>query len=121
MQTLYLDITLQAGQVLELAGMPAELAIYPISGELEIDGSQLAPHSMALLDSGDSGNVPLLRACTEAHFVVIGGEALDGPRFISWNFVASSKERIAQAAEDWRAQRMGQVPGETEWIPLPAR
>ncbi|WP_046684698.1 pirin-like C-terminal cupin domain-containing protein, partial [Janthinobacterium sp. KBS0711] len=40
-------------------------------------------------------------------------------RFLFWNFVSSSKERLSQAADDWTAQRMGSVPGETEFIPLP--
>ena len=47
-----------------------------------------------------------------------GGEPL-GPRFIWWNFVSSSKQRIEQAKVDWREGRMGAVPGETEFIPLP--
>jgi hypothetical protein len=51
--------------------------------------------------------------------VVIGGESLDGPRFITWNFVSSRRERILEAGADWSAQRMGHVPGETEFIPLP--
>ncbi len=118
MQTLYLDVVLQAGQTLRLTDLPAEAAIYPISGELEIDGVMLALQTMALLDTGST---PLLHTTSKAQFVVIGGEPLDGPRFLSWNFVSSSKERIAQAAEDWKEQRMGQVPGETEWIPLPQR
>ena len=56
-----------------------------------------------------------------------GGDALDGPRFLDWNFVASSKERLAKAAADWRASIAGgftgtwftQPPHETAWIPLP--
>ncbi len=118
MQTLYLDIELQAGQELGLTDLPAEVAIYPISGELAIDGVKLALHTMALLEHDAATTIS---ATSAAHFVVIGGEPLVGHRFISWNFVSSSKERIAQAAEDWRAQRMGQVPGEIEWIPLPER
>ncbi|WP_317203802.1 pirin family protein [Janthinobacterium sp.] len=117
MPTLYLDIALPAGRTLALADLPAEAAIYPISGELEVDGAALALHTMALLDTGSA---PLLRANGAAHFVVIGGAALDGPRYIYWNFVSSSKERLRRAADDWSAQRMGRVPGETEWIPLPA-
>ena len=54
-----------------------------------------------------------------AHFVLIGGEPLDGQRHIWWNFVSSRKERIEQAKADWLARRMGDIPGETEWIPLP--
>ncbi|EEF26504.1 conserved hypothetical protein [Ricinus communis] len=50
-----------------------------------------------------------------------GGEALDGHRFMYWNFVSSRKERISQAAEDWEAQRFAKVPGETDWIPLPPK
>jgi hypothetical protein len=50
---------------------------------------------------------------------VLGGAPLDGPRFMEWNFVSSSKERIDTAKLAWSEQRMGHVPGETEWIPLP--
>ena len=56
---------------------------------------------------------------TGPHVMVVGGAPLDGPRFITWNFVSSRRERILQAGADWQAQRMGQVPGETEFIPLP--
>ncbi|NRR29742.1 pirin family protein [Oxalobacteraceae bacterium] len=116
--TLYLDVSLQAGQEISLAGLPEEAAIYPVGGALEIDGVALAPQTMALLDTSAT---PRVRASTAAQFVVIGGAPLDGHRFISWNFVSSSKERIVQAGEDWTAQRMGQVPGETEFIPLPLK
>ena len=115
-QTLYLDVALPAGQELLLPGLPAEAAIYPISGELEIDGVTLALHTMALLDSASA---PLLCASTQARFVVIGGEPLDGPRFIFWNFVSSSKQRIARAADDWAGQRYPGIAGETEWMPSP--
>lgn len=117
-QTLYLDVSLQADQEIGLAGLPAEAAIYPISGALEVDGVPLAMQTLALLATTTSQRV---RATSAAQFVVIGGEPLDGHRFMSWNFVSSRKERIVQAGEDWTAQRMGQVPGETEFIPLPAR
>jgi hypothetical protein len=118
MQTLYLDVVLQAGQELRLSDLPPEVAIYPISGELEIDGDKLELHTMALLAADSAA---LVRASSTAQFVVIGGEPLDGPRYIWWNFVSSSKQRLAQAGDDWEAQRMGQVPGETEFIPLPER
>ena len=117
-QTLYLDVTLKAGHELALSGLPAEAAIYPISGELHIDGAALALHSMALLDTAGA---QLIKADADAQFVVIGGEPLDGHRYMSWNFVSSSKERIVKASEDWEAQRFEKVPGETEFIPLPAK
>jgi redox-sensitive bicupin YhaK (pirin superfamily) len=117
-QTLYLDVALKAGAELALNQLPAEAAIYPISGELEVDGAPLALHNMALLNTADTRTV---KAGSDARFVVIGGEALDGHRYMSWNFVSSSKERIVQAGEDWEALRFPQVPGETERIPLPPR
>ena len=117
-QTLYLDVALKAGHELALNNLPAEAAIYPISGDLEIDGAPLALHSMALLNTSGT---QLVKAGSDAHFVVIGGEPLDGHRFMSWNFVSSSKERILQASEDWEAQRFPKVPGETEFIPLPKK
>jgi len=117
-QTLYLDVALKAGAELALNELPAEAAIYPISGELEVDGAPLELHNMALLNTADTRTV---KAGSDARFVVIGGEALDGHRYMSWNFVSSSKERIVQAGEDWEALRFPQVPGETERIPLPPR
>ena len=117
-RTLYLDVILKAGQELALSGLPEEAAIYPIDGDLEIDGTPLEKNNMALLDTGSTQRV---KATSEAHFVVIGGEPLEGRRFMSWNFVSSSKERIVKAGEDWEAQRFDKVPGETEWIPLPVK
>jgi redox-sensitive bicupin YhaK (pirin superfamily) len=117
-QTLYLDVKLKAGHELSLSDLPKEAAIYPVSGDLEIDGAPLALNNMALLDTSGT---QLVKAASEAHFVLIGGEPLDGHRYMSWNFVSSSKERIVKAGEDWEAQRFDKVPGETEWIPLPAK
>lgn len=117
-RTLYLDVMLKAGQELALSGLPEEAAIYPVAGDLEIDGTALEKNNMALIDTGGT---QLVKAASDAHFVVIGGEPLDGRRFMSWNFVSSSKERIVKAGEDWEAQRFDKVPGETEWIPLPVK
>ena len=115
-ETLYLDVRLDAGAMLELGDLPQEAAIYPVAGTLTLDGEALAPHTMAVFDSGSA-----VRVATEdgARFVVIGGAPLDGHRFLFWNFVSSRKERLLQAADDWEQQRFDKVPGETEWIPLP--
>jgi redox-sensitive bicupin YhaK (pirin superfamily) len=117
-QTLYLDVSLKAGQQLGLSGLPAEAALYPVSGSVDIDGAPVPQNTMALLDTSKSQRV---NAGTDAQFVIIGGEPLDGHRFLFWNFVSSSKERLVKAADDWEAQRFDQVPGETEFIPLPKR
>ena len=65
-------------------------------------------------------NAPRLAAPRGGRVVLVGGEPL-GHRFLSWNFVATSREKIRAAEDDWRAQRFAAIPGETEFIPLPER
>ena len=115
-ETLYLDISLAPGQSIALAGLPEEAAVYPVEGDVAVDGEALAPHTMAYLTPGGGARVS---SAGGAKFVVVGGAPLDGPRYLFWNFVSSSKERLAQAAADWEAQRFDPVPGETDFIPLP--
>ncbi len=69
----------------------------------------------------DPGSPAVLRARTPLKAMLFGGEPLDGPRHLWWNFVSSSKERIEQAKQDWRAGAFGRVPGEDSVIPLPDR
>ncbi|HET7835648.1 pirin family protein [Variovorax sp. J31P207] len=115
-QTVYLDVALPAGGRFELPALARELAVYPVDGDITLDGEPVAQHQMAMLAEGQGG---VLAAQGAVRLVVIGGEPLDGPRFITWNFVSSRRERILEAGADWAAQRMGHVPGETEFIPLP--
>jgi len=61
-----------------------------------------------------------VRAANDAHVIVVGGAAMDGPRHIWWNFVSSRKERIEAAKAEWKAGRFDTVPGDAaEFIPLP--
>lgn len=117
-KTLYLDVTLAAGATLELPALAEELALYAVDGDLTVDGEPVAAHTLATLTPGAAVQVG---SSVPARWVVIGGDALDAHRFIWWNFVASRKERIVQASDDWAAQKMGRVAGETEFIPLPER
>ncbi|HEY3049653.1 MAG TPA: pirin family protein [Polaromonas sp.] len=117
-KTLYLDVTLAAGATLALPALADELAVYAVDGDLTVDGELVAAHTLAILTPGVSAQVS---SSGSTRWVVIGGDALDAHRFIWWNFVSSRKERIVQASDDWEAQRMGQVEGDTEFIPLPAR
>ena len=60
-----------------------------------------------------------VRATRPARLMRLGGAALEGPRYIWWNFVSSRRERIEQAKEAWNTGKFAPVPGETEFIPLP--
>ena len=119
MPTLYLDVQLPAGGVFELPPLYEERAVYAVDQALQVGASALAARQMAVLVPGET--VRITAGAQAARLVVIGGAPLDGPRHMWWNFVSSRKERILQAAEDWEAQRMGQVSGETEFIPLPEK
>lgn len=95
-----------------------ERAVYCAAGEIEVDGTMLAAGQMAVLDGTSGGAV---RAHRPSQVMVLGGEPL-GERYLLWNFVSSSKERLEQAAEDWRQQRMTLPAGDDqEYIPLPAK
>ncbi len=115
-RTLYLDVALPDGARLALPALEAQQAVYVVEGALQVDGEAVAAQRMALLTSGETS---WLVAQGDTRLVVIGGEPLDGRRLIWWNFVSSRKERILEAAAAWKAQTLGQVPGETEFIPLP--
>jgi redox-sensitive bicupin YhaK (pirin superfamily) len=116
--TLYLDVQMLPGAALDLPPLAQEMAVYVVAGDVAVDGTLLPLHTLAVLQPDQAAQ---LTAASAARLVVVGGDALDGHRFMSWNFVSSRKERIAQAEADWAAQRMGQVPGETEFIPLPSK
>jgi redox-sensitive bicupin YhaK (pirin superfamily) len=89
-----------------------------VHGALQVDGVALAEREMAVLPAGQGARVA---AVQEARLAVIGGDPLDAPRHLWWNFVSSSKERIEQAKQDWLDGRFGKVPGDDEFIPLPER
>jgi redox-sensitive bicupin YhaK (pirin superfamily) len=115
-RTIYFDVKLAPGAQLELPDLAAELAAYPVAGDLVCAGQAIGTGSLAVLEPQELR----LRSEGGARFVLIGGDALDGPRYMWWNFVSSRRERIGQAGEDWAAQRMGRIPGEHDFIPLPS-
>jgi redox-sensitive bicupin YhaK (pirin superfamily) len=116
----FAHVTLAAGSSVQLDWGVEQCALYAPEGPIVIDGTPVAAQTMAVMTS----RAPPVIACDRATtLVVIGGSALDGERHINWNFVASSRERISAARESWTTYPNGQfpqVPGESEWIPLPA-
>lgn len=115
--TLFADARLTAGTTLPLDAEHEERAVYVIAGKIDIGGEQHEAERLLVLRPGDRIAV---HAISDAHIVVVGGAAMDGPRHIWWNFVSSRKERIDAAKADWKAGRFGLVPGDTvEFIPLP--
>jgi redox-sensitive bicupin YhaK (pirin superfamily) len=118
-ETIFADVVLKAGSMLPLDAGHEERAIYLIDGEIDIAGDQFAPGQLLVFKPGDRVTITATRDC---HLVIAGGEPMDGPRHIWWNFVSSRKERIEQAKADWKAGHFNKVPGdEIEFIPLPEK
>lgn len=113
----YADARLAAGAALPVDPAYSERAIYVLTGEIDVEGEAFGPGGLMLLRRGAAVTV---RAVSPTRLVVIGGEPLEGPRHIWWNFVSSSRERIEQAKHDWRAGRFDKVVNDAEeFIPLP--
>ncbi|MBI1405768.1 MAG: hypothetical protein GC145_06540 [Caulobacter sp.] len=112
----YVHWELAAGATAALPAEYPERAAYVARGSVEIDGQTIGVGQMAVFKPGDTVAVKALEAST---VMLLGGEPV-GPRFIDWNFVSSSKERIDQARADWKAGRM-KLPDldHDEFIPLP--
>jgi hypothetical protein len=113
---LYAEVVLEAGASAPLDPGHEERAIYLVEGEIEIAGETFEGARLLIFRPGDRITV---RAKTRSRVMFLGGTAMEGPRYIWWNFVSSRRERIEQAKEDWKSGRFAPVPGETEFIPLP--
>src|SRR5690554_1037005 len=111
----YAYFDMAPGAVAEIPGEHNERAIYIATGSVELNGTRYEGGRMLVLGATASS----VRALEHSAVMVLGGEPV-GERFIYWNFVSSSKDRLAQAAEDWKAGRMKLPDADNEeFIPLP--
>jgi redox-sensitive bicupin YhaK (pirin superfamily) len=115
----YADITLVAGARLPVPVEHRERAAYVVEGAVKLVPDGGVFEAGQLLVFKPRAEILLESKASASRLMLLGGEPLDGPRHIWWNFVSSSKERIEQAKEDWREGRFAAVPEETEFIPLP--
>ena len=115
--TIYADIRLAAGAAMPVDPEADERAVYLSEGEASLDGLSLQPQTLYVLRPGTRAT---LRSARGGRIMLCGGEPLDGPRHVWWNFVSSSRDRIRQAREDWKAGRFALPPDDSqEWIPIP--
>jgi hypothetical protein len=112
----YVHCALQDGARAELPQGYSERAAYVAAGSVEADGRRFAAGRMLVFAKGGDASVT---SVGPSIVMLLGGEPV-GERFIEWNFVSSSQERIEQAKADWRAGRM-KLPcmDDQEFIPLP--
>jgi len=112
----YTEVTANEGTSVPLDPDHEERAIYVVDGEIEIAGERYQGPRLLIFRPGDRITV---KALSPTRMMFLGGDALEGPRHVWWNFVSSSKERIEQAKQEWKAGRFARVPDEHEFIPLP--
>ena len=118
-ETFNVAVDLQPEAELDIAAEATQRALYVLEGDAQLDGSDIPDKQLVLLDPGTRHR---LRAKTALKAMLFGGEPLDAPRHMWWNFVSSSKERIEQARHDWDSGAFGLIPGDdVERIPLPER
>ena len=114
----YADVQMTAGSVLPLPADHEERGIYVAEGEIAIADQSFAAVRLLVFRPGDAISV---RAQSDSRIMLLGGEPMDGPRHIWWNFVSSSKDKIEAAKDDWKRGRFAIVPGdEKDFIPLPS-
>ncbi|MBT0782347.1 pirin family protein [Paracoccus sp. pheM1] len=122
-ETFYADVVLAAGASLPLPDDHEDRGVYVVEGSIRVAGQSFEAGRMMVFRPGD--HISLKAGEAGARLMVLGGETMNGPRYISWNFVASSQERIDAAKEawaqgDWEHGRFRLPPGdESEFIPLP--
>jgi redox-sensitive bicupin YhaK (pirin superfamily) len=113
---IYIAVEMEAGASFVLPDAYAERGVYPLTGDVSINEGVLPAGQMAVLNQSEPVT---LQALSPARLMLLGGEPMDGERFLWWNFVASDRAFIEEAKERWRNGGFDAVPGETEFIPLP--
>jgi redox-sensitive bicupin YhaK (pirin superfamily) len=115
--TVYAAIVMPPGSSLQLQSEADERALYPLDGDVSVDGVALDPQHLVLLAPGHR---PVLKSKEGARLMLCGGAPMDGERHVWWNFVSSSRDRINEAKRAWKAGEFDLPPGDDEeFIPLP--
>lgn len=113
----YVEIQLAAGAHVPVDPTHEDRALFTLEGEVEVDGTAFPAGQMLVIRRGIATSV---RARTPARLMLVGGEPLEGPRYIWWNFVSSSLERLDMAKAAWREGRFDLIPMDhDEFIPAP--
>lgn len=115
--TIYADIELAPGGSLPVEAQADERAVMLVGGHADLDGQTLELFTLYVLKPGIEAR---LSSASGGRLMLMGGQAFSTRRYVFWNFVSSSRDRINQAKEDWKALRFPLVPGDDmEFIPLP--
>ncbi len=118
-ETIYAEIDLGPAGAVPIEAGADERSVMLVGGEASLDGQPLELYALVVLKPGEPMTLTSERG---GKIMLLGGEAFTTHRYVYWNFVSSSRERIEQAKEDWVARRFPLIPGDAEeFIPLPER
>jgi hypothetical protein len=123
-ETFYADVTLEAGRRLPMPDDHEDRGIYIVEGSISVAGQEFEASQMMVFRPGD--RITIAAGDQGAWLMILSGATFPGPRYIWWNFVASSQERIEEAKAEWRAENWGKgrfdlpIDDRDEHIPLPA-
>ncbi|MDQ7968894.1 MAG: pirin family protein [Oxalicibacterium faecigallinarum] len=115
----YVDVRLEPGARLDMPADYPEQAVYVVEGALDLGRDGIFEAGQLLVLKPDTAVTLRGGGFAPTRLMLLGGEPMDGARYLMWNFVSSSPDRLEQAKEDWREQRFARVPGESEFIPMP--
>ncbi len=115
--TIYADILIGPGGSIPIDSEADERSVMLVGGQAELDGQPLDLFALYILRPGHRARIS---SANGGRLMLMGGQAFSSPRYVFWNFVSSSRDRINQAKEDWKALRFPLIPGDDkEFIPLP--
>ena len=115
--TIYADIQLESAASIPIEAGADERGVMLVGGSAELDGATMEPYALYVLRPGHEAR---LSSAEGASVMLLGGQAFTTRRHVFWNFVSSSRDRINQAKEDWKALRFPLIPGDDqEFIPIP--
>ena len=113
------DLCLEPGARIDIPADYSERALYVAQGALDLGNDGIFEAGQLLVLKPGKAVVVQGAGPGTTRLLLVGGEPMDGPRYLTWNFVSGSPDLIEQAKEDWRKQRFPRVPKETDYIPLP--
>jgi len=113
----YVDVALRSGQSVPLPTEHSARGVFVVSGGVVLDGEPVVEHAMGIV----TGDAKRVTATADSRIVMIGGTPLPEPRLMDWNFVASKRELIDKARDDWAAERFPRIPTDDgPLVPLPS-
>lgn len=115
--TIYADVLIHAGGSIPVDADADERSLMLVGGEADLDGQPLNLFALYVLRPGHQARVS---STNGGRLMLMGGQAFATSRYVFWNFVSSSRERINQAKDDWKGMRFPLIPGDDkEFIPIP--